>query len=113
MKKKNYLLLTLFVLFSKMSVYANSCDNILGEGLTEKIRDNFFLPLKVIAPILLLVFTTADFVKIIFSDEPKDFSKAGKNFLKRSIATLIVFFSSNIVAFILGFVNGAGVCIEF
>ncbi len=111
MKKRNYILSILFIVLSNINVYAASCEEVLGSNLIVKLKDNFFTPLRVIAPILLLVFTTADLVKIVFSDETKDFSKAGKNFLKRGIATLIVFFAGNIVAFILGFVGDAGVCL--
>ena len=113
--KKNVrlIMIALILLLSNMNVYAVSCDEVLGSGLVKTINDNFFGPLKVIAPILLLILTTFDLVKVVFSDEPKNFAKAGQNFLKRSIATLIVFFASNIVAFILGFVSGAGLCTGF
>ena len=116
MKKKTRLLIALlFILLSNLNVYAASvsCDDVLGRGLVKTINDNFFVPLRVIAPILLLAFTTFDFVKVVFSDDSKNFAKAGQNFLKRSIATLIVFFAPNIVAFILGFVEGAGLCTGF
>ena len=112
MKKISLLMSTLVILLSKINVYAESCDEILGRNLVVTLKDNIFTPLRVIAPILLLVFTTIDFVKVVFSDEQKNFSKAGSNFLKRAIATLIVFFAKNIVAFILGFIGGQ-FCLDF
>ena len=112
--KKISWLIMLMILLNKITVYADgietgggtSCSDILGAGLTATLKDNFFTPLKFIAPLLLLVVTTIDFVKIIFSDNKDGMQKAWKNFLKRAIATLIVFFASNIVAFILGFTEG-------
>ena len=113
MKKNNLLIIAMFILLSNVNAYAVECNEILGAGLTATIRDNFFTPLKIIAPILLLVFTTMDFVKVVFSDNKDGLNKAGKNFVKRAVATLIVFFAPNIIAFILGFIEGAGLCTGF
>ena len=104
-KKKNIIIVCLFiaVLFCTVNVYADTvtCQGILGSGLYNTIKDNVLKPLKVIAPILLIVFTSIDFAKVVFSDGKDDHPKAGKNFMKRAIATLIVFFAKDIINFIL------------
>lgn len=91
-----------------------SCSTLINNSLMGKINKNVLIPLKIIAPILLLVLTTIDFAKIVFSENDKDgMPKAWKNFLKRAIATLIIFFASNIVTMIYGFVKGVGFCWNF
>ncbi len=87
------------------------CCEIFGYSLISKIKTNILIPLRIIAPILLLVLTTVDFAKIVFSENNKDgMPKAWKNFLKRAIATLIIFFASNIVSIIYGFIQGGVFC---
>ena len=90
----------------------DTCDDLLDDddSLFSKIRDNVLKPLRIIAPILLLVFTTMDFAKVVFSDNKDGMPKAWRNFLKRTIAVLIIFFSSNIVGIIYGFIQGVGFC---
>ena len=89
-----------------------TCGDLLDDddSLFSKIRNNILKPLRIIAPILLLVFTTMDFAKVVFSDNKDGMPKAWKNFLKRTIAVLIIFFSSNIVGIIYGFIQGVGFC---
>lgn len=115
-KKKNIIIVCLFiaVLFCTVNVYADTvtCQGILGSGLYNTIKDNVLKPLKVIAPILLLIFTSMDFAKNVFSDKKDNMSKSWENFLKRTVATLLVFFASEILNFILGFVDKA-VCSGF
>ena len=89
-----------------------TCGDLLDDddSLFSKIRNNILKPLRIIAPILLLVFTTMDFAKVVFSDNKDGMPKAWRNFLKRMIAVLIIFFSSNIVGIIYGFIQGVGFC---
>ena len=107
MKKKNILLLiiTVMIVFSTINVFAASCQEVIGAELMEKIRNNVFKPIKIIAPVLLLVFTTIDFAKAVFSDNKDGINKALNNFLKRAIATLVVFFAPDIIELIISFIN--------
>lgn len=84
----------------------DECCKILGESFISKVNENILKPLKIVAPILLLVLTTIDFAKIVYSENDKDgMPKAWRNFLKRAIATLIIFFASNIISIIFGFIQ--------
>ena len=97
------------ILFFAINVSAESCKTILGSDLYNTIKNDFLKPLKIIAPILLLVLTSLDFAKTIFNDNKDGMQKTWQRFLKRGIATLLVFFASNIVEFILGLVD-IGLC---
>ena len=88
-----------------MNVYAETCESLLGDGLYKTIRDDVLKPLRIVAPILLLIFTSLDFAKGVFSDKKDGQTKAWQNFLKRGAATLLVFFAPNIIDFILGLID--------
>lgn len=103
MKKKlimvsKLLMINFMIIFTEINVFADS--TCQGNCLKNKIDENILRPLKFIAPILLLVFTTIDFAKVVFSDNKDGMSKAWNNFIKRAVATLLVFFAQNIVDFI-------------
>ena len=104
MKQKiNKIIIFIFIIFVTVSVKAENCDNILGPELEATLENDVFKPIKVIAPVLLLVFTSIDFAKAIFNNNDKEgIQKAKNNFIKRSVAVLIVFFAPEIVKLILG-----------
>ena len=110
MKKKNYIMLFIMFMICFYTIGVNAantygCQELFGQEFLTALRDYVFTPIKVIAPILLLVFTTLDFAKIVFSDNKDGLSKAGTRFLKSAIAVLIVFFAPNIIELILSFIN--------
>ena len=96
------LMISSIIIFSEINVLAE------GKSLKEKIDENILGPLRFIAPILLLIFTTIDFAKVVFSDNKDGMSKAWKNFIRRAVATLLVFFAQNIVDFIFKFIETKG-----
>lgn len=65
MKKKKYAIIMISILFMALCVYADSdnpnCYDIFGSGIMKVIKDNILAPLRVIAPILLLIFTSTGF----------------------------------------------------
>ena len=107
MKKKNIILLIIMILMliQTVNVSAASCSDTFSPKFMEMLRNNFFRPIKIIAPILLLLFTSFDFAKAVFSDNKDGLNKAMQSFLKRAIATLVVFFAPNIIELILSFIN--------
>lgn len=107
MKKEKIFLFIMMILmlFSTINVYAASCSDTFSPKFMEMLRNNVFKPIKIIAPILLLVFTSFDFAKAVFSDNKDGISKAMTRFLKRAVATLVVFFAPNIIELILSFIN--------
>ena len=93
------------MLFSTINVYAESCTDTFSPKFLDMLRNNVFKPVKIVAPILLLVFTSLDFAQAVFNDKKDGINKAMNNFLKRAVATLIVFFAPNIIELILSFIN--------
>ena len=109
MKQKiNKIMEFMFTLFVTISVKADvNCQQILGTELMHTLQNDVFNPIKIIAPVLLLVLTTVDFAKAIFVNEDKDgITKAKNNFVKRAVAALLVFFAPEILKLILGLANG-------
>lgn len=109
--KKSFILLTLIilVLFTgvtveakdiKLNILAGSSTNCTGyfgdkeeEGsLMNLIVYDIFRPIKWIVPILLLAFTTFDFSKVVFTDSKDGMEKAKKDFVKRAIVAVVIFF---------------------
>lgn len=107
MKKKNVFLwiIMFLMLVQTINVSAASCSDTFSPKFMETLRNNFFRPVKIVAPILLLLFTSFDFAKAVFNDNKDGLNKAMQNFLKRAIATLVVFFAPNIIELILSFIN--------
>ena len=105
MKKKMFWIMIIVLLFSTVNVYAASCSDTFSPKFMEMLKNNVFRPIKIVAPILLLLFTSFDFAKAVFSDSKDGINKAVSRFLKRAIATLIVFFAPDIIELILSLIN--------
>ena len=110
MKKKNLLLLIIFVGILAFSIRVNgansvSCTGVFGDELIDALNKYVFTPIKWIVPVLLLILTTIDFAGVVFSGDKKGMDKAKSNFLKRGIAALIIFFAPEIINLIVKLVN--------
>ena len=107
MKKRNYLLIVIMflVLCSFIDVHAAAnCDGVLGTKLIEEL-DSVRRIIQILAPIVLLLLTSLDFAKVVFSDNKDGLNKAKNNFLKRAVAVLIIFFAPYIIKLVLEIVN--------
>lgn len=110
MKKKSwFLILIILILFIGINVEAKgmdlnllansstSCTGYFGNAKTEGTLMNIivyqvFRPIQWLVPILLLFFTTLDFSKVVFADSKDAMEKAKKNFVKRAIIAVVIFF---------------------
>lgn len=111
MKKKFWLvLLVISILFVSISVNAKEVNlNILAydsatdcTGYFGNLNDensllhllvyNVFRPIQMLVPVILLVMTTIDFSKVVFTDSKDGMSKAKSNFIKRAIIAVVIFF---------------------
>lgn len=108
-KKMLFLILIVSIIFIGMNVKAmepdlnilagtsTSCSGYFGsaeqEGtLMNLIVYDIFRPIKWLVPIILLFFTTLDFSKVVFTDAKDGMEKAKKNFVKRAIIAVVIFF---------------------
>ena len=120
MKKdiKNILLLVLFVgiLGFAINAFAGpvytgptggeySCTGVFGAEFLDVLQNHIYAPIKWLTPILLIILTSVDFAKVVFTGKKDDMTKVTNNFLKRAIAALIIFFAPDIVILIVDLVN--------
>ncbi len=110
-KHKNILLIILFVLVLGVSINvfaANSavdCDGVFDSQFLTDIDKYVYTPIKWATPILLLLLTSVDFAKIVISGKKEDMDKAKNNFLKRTVAGLIIFLAPFIVELIVDLIQ--------
>ncbi len=111
MKKRDLLLLIIFVgiIFVTINVTADNdvveCTGVFDRDFINAINKYVFTPLKWLTPTVLLILTSIDFAGVVFSGDSKGMDKAKNNFLKRSVAALIIFFSPEIIKLILSLID--------
>ena len=107
MKRKNVILLCIvtLILFFSINVYADECSGIFDPKFISDMDTYVYKPIKWATPVLLLVLTSIDFAKVVFSNDGKSMDKAKNNFLKRAVAALIIFFAPDIIKLIVSFIN--------
>lgn len=82
------------------------CESLIGEEMISFINDGMNI-IKLIVPLLLIVFGVFDFVKAIFASNEDEIKKAQKSFIRRLIIAVIIFFSPILVNFIINMTNEA------
>ena len=76
-----------------------SCAGILGDTL--ELIQQVFDWIKILAPILLIIFGSLDYAKAVIANDDKGLNKATSNFIKRCIAAVAVFFLPFLINFVL------------
>ena len=77
-----------------------TCQNIFGKNFLNFLRENLYVPFVIIIPIILIVLTSIDFMKVIFSDDKDSLKKAWDRFSKRIIVSVIVLLVPTILIFL-------------
>ena len=80
------------------------CEDLIGDDLRSKIGEYLNI-VKLIVPILLIVFGIIDFTKAMFASDEEKMKKAQKDFATRIVIAIIFFFVPTIVDLILGLAN--------
>ena len=97
--------------YSKIALNANkvlglekemlkTCQDILGEidgEIMTFLKEKVFIVIWIGVPILLIFFTTVDFSKIVFSEDKDGIGNATKRFLKRLVASVLIFLTPTIL----------------
>ena len=101
------IIIFVFVLGISINVYADStsCNGVIRGDLIDTFNKYVYTPIKWLTPTILLIFTSIDFAQVVFGGKKENMDKAKNNFLKRSIAALIVFFAPDVISLIVKFVN--------
>ncbi len=123
-RKKMLIFLIILLLFVNISVEAKginlnlldstvSCSGYFGDPNNPKslmgIMKQIFFMIQIAVPILLLVFTTIDFSKVVFSNSKDGMEKAKKNFIKRAIISVFVFFIPTFLTIIFRYVDNKAI----
>ncbi len=69
----------------------NTCEGILGKDFVDFMNNYIFLPLKIIVPILFLIFTILDFSKAVFAEDKDALKHAQSKLIKRAITVVLLF----------------------
>lgn len=77
-----------------------TCQNIFGKNFLNFLRENIYVPFVIIIPIILIVLTSIDFMKVIFSDDKESLKKAWDRFSKRIIVTIVILLVPTILIFL-------------
>lgn len=78
----------------------NTCQGLLGVQFINLLKNNVLKIVYIAIPLILVVFSTFDFSKLVFSDDKEGIPGAFKKFGKRIIAAVLIFLIPNILIFL-------------
>ena len=93
------------IAFENNTNLVNNCEGIFGVDFINFLKSNVFKTIYIAIPIVLLVLTSFDFFKLIFSDTKDGLSGAFQKLAKRIIAVIFIFLTPNILIFIIEMVG--------
>lgn len=117
MMQKNYIKYLIFTccLFVTHPVYAST--NILAKDCSSvfdpeviKFLQQIFNVFKFAAPVLVLVYSTLDFVKAATSQDKEALQKAAKTALKRVLLAMLLFVIPELINFLFDKLKMSGTC---
>ena len=79
----------------------NSCESLFGYQLINLLKNNVFKVIYIMIPIILLIYTTMDFFKLVFADSKDGLQGAFQKLAKRIIAAVLIFLTPNILIFLI------------
>lgn len=81
------------------------CGGIVIPGIIPQIITTVIFLIKVVVPILLIIFGMLDMGKAVVAKKEEDVKKYQSSFVKRLVCAVIVFLITAIVQFVLGIVG--------
>ncbi len=81
-------------------------DNFVFSGMFPYVVSTAVMIIKIVVPILLIVFGMIDLAKAVIASKEDEIKKAQNTFIKRLIAAVIVFFVVSLVQIVIRFVAG-------
>ena len=81
-------------------------DNFVFSGMFPYVVSTVVMLIKIIVPILLIIFGMLDLAKAVIASKEDEIKKAQMTFVKRLIAAVIVFFVVSLVQIVVRFVSG-------
>ena len=83
-----------------MATDITSCEDLFGYQLINLLKNNIFRMIYYIIPVALLVFSSFDFAKLVFSDDKDGLNGAFKRFSRRAIVSVLIFLVPTILIFL-------------
>ncbi|MBQ8892596.1 MAG: hypothetical protein IJ068_07025 [Bacilli bacterium] len=77
-----------------------TCKGLFGNEILEWLDENVFMIIRIGVPILLILLTSFDFAKVVFTDDKEGIQNAFKRFGKRAIAAVLIFLTPTIILII-------------
>ena len=84
--------------------------NFNFSGMIPYVVSTIVLVIKIVVPVLLVIFGSIDFLKAVVAQKEDEIKKGQQTFIKRLIAAVIVFFVVQVVQLIISFASGDGRC---
>lgn len=82
-------------------------DNFVFSGMFPYVVSTIVMIVKIVVPILLIIFGMLDLAKAVIASKEDEIKKAQMTFVKRLIAAVIVFFVVSLVQVVIRFVAGS------
>lgn len=106
-KKNESSIKNAYILSSKINVFSlndaltdiSSCESLFGYNFINLLKNNVFKIIYYLIPIILVITSTLDFAKIIFTDDKDGLNGALNKLLKRVIASILIFLVPTILIF--------------
>ncbi len=87
--------------------YSCGINNLDIPGAFPYLVHNAIVIIKIVVPILLIIFGMLDLGKAVIASKEDEIKKGQQTFIKRIVAAVIVFFVFQIVQIVIGFVSGS------
>lgn len=84
----------------------NNCEELIGPSLMEQLN-GYMTIIKILIPILLIVFGMVDFGKAVLAQDEQKMKAAQSTFIKRLLIGVIIFFVPTIINLLLNIANYA------
>lgn len=85
-----------------------TCEQLFGQSFLKWLDDNVFMVIRIAVPILLILLTTIDFAKVVFTDDKEGMQHAFGKFVKRAIAAILIFLTPTIIVLIAQLIDPKG-----
>ena len=83
-----------------MATDITNCEDLFGYQLINLLKSNVFRIIYYIIPIALIILSTFDFAKLVFSDDKDGLNGAFKRFSRRVIVSILIFLVPTILIFL-------------
>lgn len=87
------------------SLYTCGAFNFNFSGMIPNVVHTIVILIKIVVPILLVIFGSIDFLKAVIAQKDDEIKKGQQTFMKRLIAAIIVFFVVQLVQLLISFAS--------